>query len=774
MNPDILIEQKRVDHVINIISSQIAHVEKETGKRHEEVTDIRRHFWDEVKVNTDTFDDFLETVLSLRQQAQVLTVSQSTHKQAKNRLSSLTRMKEKPYFGRIDLIEEGNEEAEPIYIGLSTLTDETGDDFLVYDWRAPIAGVYYDYPPGPAEYHTPGGVIKGLLEKKWQYLIEDGHLQSMFDTSLTIGDEILQKALGKRTDTYMRSIVATIQQKQNQIIRHDNGKLLIVQGAAGSGKTSAAMQRIAYLLYKYRGYLKPDQVILFSPNAMFNHYVSNVLPELGEENMEQVTFQEYLDHRLSGEFEIEGPYEQLEYVLTSSEQPFYDARKASITFKASIDFFQMIYRYRKSLETEGMIFKGIKFKGIPIVTGEQIRERFYGEDQHLRLHNRLEKLKEWIQSKLDITEKEERGKAWVEEEIELLSKEDYHKAEKHLAKKDPSFDYADEFDTLSRCVVRKRFKRIRKWVNGYSFVDVKKIYQQLYKDTSVSTEKLNIPKNWTAICHLTLGSLEEGKLLYEDATPYLLLKELLLGFQSNTYIKHVLIDEAQDYSSFQFEFIKRLFPAAKLTVLGDFNQAIFAHAQHHVDFNTLSTLYGADETIAVKLDQSYRSTRPIIDFTRELVPDGEQIIPFERQGKKPVLTSASSKEELHRHIVRKVEEWKKEQYHSIAILCKSAAESEEAFAALGEIPHLKLIERGALQYEQGAVVIPAYLAKGIEFDAVIIYNASMDIYKDHSLQRLFYTACTRAMHELQLYSVGKETPFLEGVSANLFIREEME
>ena len=218
----------------------------------------------------------------------------------------------------------------------------------------------------------------------------------MFDTSLTIGDEILQQVLGKGTDKHMHSIVATIQQEQNRIIRHDRGRLLIVHGAAGSGKTSAALQRIAYLLYKYRDSLNADQIILFSPNSMFNSYVSNVLPELGEENMQQVTFQEYLDHRLSKEFQVENPYEQLEYVLTAVNTPSYKSRVASIRFKASTLFFEAIKSYRKSLELSGMLFKDIIFRGKPIVTAEQIAERFYSSDTSLRFHNRLEKLKDWL------------------------------------------------------------------------------------------------------------------------------------------------------------------------------------------------------------------------------------------------------------------------------------------------------------------------------------------------------------------------------------------
>ncbi|MCR8847533.1 UvrD-helicase domain-containing protein [Rossellomorea sp. SC111] len=763
MKSEIRHEQKRVDVVIDNIMRQIETLETETGRRKEEVEETRKHFWDEVKVNTDTFDDFLETVIALRQQAQSLTVSESTHKQALKKLSALHRMKGKPYFGRIDFTEEG-ERTERVYIGISTLTDQTGEDFLIYDWRAPISSVYYDYPPGQAEYTTPGGIIRGKVESKWQYLIRDGVIESMFDTSLTIGDEILQEVLGKRTDTHMHSIVATIQQKQNQIIRHDHGRLLIVQGAAGSGKTSAVLQRIAYLLYKYRETLKADQIVLFSPNSMFNSYVSQVLPELGEENMEQVTFQEYLDHRLSTEFQVEGPYDQLEYVLTKEDsRQTYETRTASIQFKASTDFFEAIKSYRKSLESSAMKFKGIKFRGRKIVTAEEITERFYTCNGTLRFHNRLEKLTEWLLSLIDQAEKHERMEPWVEEAIELMSNEQYHKARKHFRKRDIADDYEVEYEALRKLIVRKRFKKLRKWINSLQYVDVKIIYQQLFADPLKisSLIRKKTPEKWECICESTLKMLEEGKLNYEDATPFLLLKELILGFQTNTSIKHVLIDEAQDYSPFQFEFIKRLFPSAKMTVLGDFNQAIFAHAHEHVDFSNLTDLYGPDETDQINLTESYRSTKPIIEFTRRLVPGGEHISAFERDGERPAITTVTDHDELHDRIAGKIEKWKAHGYHSIAVICKTAAESERVFSLLNHEVNLKLMKSVSLEYEHGVVVIPAYLAKGIEFDAVIIYDASANTYGDESLRRLFYTACTRAMHQLQLYTIGKPTHFIE-------------
>ncbi|MDX1771090.1 MAG: UvrD-helicase domain-containing protein, partial [Planococcaceae bacterium] len=236
--------------------------------------------------------------------------------------------------------------------------------------------------------------------------------------------------------------------------------------------------------------------------------------------------------------------------------------------------------------------------------------------------------------------------------------------------------------------------------------------------------------------------------------------ELIQGFQTNSSIKHVLVDEAQDYSPFQFEFLKRLFPRARMTVLGDFNQAIFAHASEMNDFDTLMSLYGIDETEVINMTRSYRSTKPIIEFTSKLVPNGNQIIPFERDGEKPELTQVHDHTELHRSIVSKVETLRSLRYNSIAIICKSFEESKSAYEALSIIDDIKLLKKGSDEYEQGVVVIPSYLSKGIEFDAVIIYNASKDVYGDESLRRVFYTACTRAMHSLQIYSVGEPTPLL--------------
>lgn len=761
LNKDIHKAQAYLDRVMRTIAKKIDDVEADSAKRKEEVIHIRKHFWDDLKVNMDTFDDYLETIIGMRQQAQDLSVIQSTHKHSYDRLERLKRIEKSPYFGRIDFREEGTDEADRVHIGVATVTDEDNEEILIYDWRAPISSVYYDYPPGPAEYVTPSGTIEGELEKKWQYTIRDGVIESMFDTSLTIGDEILQGVLGQGTNKHMQSIVATIQKEQNYIIRNISGKLLVVQGAAGSGKTSAALQRIAYFLYQFRDTLTADQIILFSPNSMFSNYVSHVLPELGEENMQQETFQDYLDYRLKEDFKVEDPYDQLEYLLECESHPHYQTRRASIPFKASSTFFEGMKKYREALESSGMLFRNIKFRGEMIVSSEEITDAFYKENTSLRFLNRIEKLKEWLLKKIDQVEKEERKKAWVQEEIELLDKDELQKVFNQLEEDAYDF-YGKEKRMLQRSIVRRRMKSLRKKIEALEFIHVKKVYKQLFDQSMAETlwNPEDVPAEWEEICLLTCEMVDRGELYQEDATPFLLLKELIQGFQSNSAIKYVLIDEAQDYSIFQFEFIKRLFPAARMTVLGDFNQAIFAHSGDLTDFDALSGLYGPDETELVRLERSYRSTKQIIEFTRGLVPEGEQIKAFEREGEQPTLNVVNDKAALHEAIRSKAEELRERGSETVAIICKSAAESAAAYESLHAIEGLTLVKKNTEEYQKGVVVIPAYLAKGIEFDSVIIYNASKEVYGDETVRRLFYTACTRAMHHLHLYSAGEPTPLL--------------
>ncbi|MED0857894.1 RNA polymerase recycling motor HelD, partial [Bacillus pseudomycoides] len=428
-------EQHRVKEVVGKIEKHIDTLEQYTSAATKDVVQIRKHFWDDVTVNVDNTEEAIETAASIKQQAELLSEREQSHRHAYNQLKGLQRLQQSPYFGRVDFLEDGEKSEDAIYLGIHSFYDEQTEQFLVYDWRAPISSLYYDYSVGRAKYEAPNDTISGEMTLKRQYVIRNGRIVSMFDTGVTIGDKLLQEVLGNNANTQMKSIVSTIQKEQNQIIRNEKSRLLVVQGAAGSGKTSAALQRVAYLLYRYRETLHADQIVLFSPNSMFNSYVSTVLPELGEDNMKQTTFQEYLERHIDKKFELEDPFTQMEYVLTRMEEKSYKTRLEGIRYKASSDFIEVVDQYVSYLKREGMLFKDIKFRGEVLISKEQIKEQFYKFDPSIRIPNRIKLISEWLLKELKEQEKIERKKLWVEEEVQLLDKETYAKVHQKLQKR---------------------------------------------------------------------------------------------------------------------------------------------------------------------------------------------------------------------------------------------------------------------------------------------------------------------------------------------------
>ncbi|TJY41758.1 helicase [Cohnella pontilimi] len=792
-------EQERLNHVTEKLQERIAELEPEVAGLRNQAGDIRKRFWEEVTVNTSTEEDFEETFYSIRQQEALLSERERSYRLRMQQWKSMNRLLQSPYFGRIDFREDGQDFSEQVYIGVSSFVDSDGMSFLVYDWRTPIASMYYDYSPGAAAYDTPGGRVEGTMELKRQYQIREGRLQNVFDTSITIGDELLQQALGKGSDAQMKSIVATIQKEQNAIIRDDQSRMLIVQGAAGSGKTSAALQRVAYLLYKHRERLGADQIVLFSPNPMFNSYVSTVLPELGEENMQQTTFQEYLEYGLGQELRLEDPFDQIEYVLTEQSTREYEARVRGIEYKASAAFLQALQRYAGWLEREGMRFNSIRFRDRDLISAKQMETQFYSYDPAVRLANRVAMMQEWLQKELALLERKEREALWVQEELNYLDKEQYAAAYQALHKERGVFDFAEQYEEvremlhnkrrrdegdfdyaereenlLRRMIVKEHFKPLRRSVKRMSFIDMAGLYVQLFNNKNAyqtMTNETDVPELWPDICEQTKEKLGRLQLFYEDATPYLVLKELVEGVRMNTEVRHIFVDEGQDYSMFQYELLKKLFPRARMTVLGDFGQAIFPQATELYGADSpLIRLYGESETSLVRLVRSYRSTREIVEFTKPLLPSGKEIVPFERSGKKPVLSQTDSREQRAARIAEHIATLQAEGFNSIAVITKTAAESSEAFDLLTAqgCPSLRLITKQTPTFEKGTLIIPAYLAKGVEFDVVLIYDASSRTYHRESERKLFYTACTRAMHRLLLYATGEWTRFVQAVDTSLY------
>ncbi|GIP14736.1 DNA helicase [Paenibacillus montaniterrae] len=792
-------EQERLDYVSEKLKARIAELEPLVSELHNQASDIRRRFWEDVTVNTSSEEEFEETFYAIKQQAALLSERERGHKLLKQQWKSLNRLLPSPYFGRIDFVEDGQTAIEQIYIGVSSFVDEDELSFLIYDWRTPIASLYYDHSLGAAYYDTPIGRITGTMELKRQYQIHNGQLRNMFDASVTIGDELLQQALAKGADSQMKSIVSTIQKEQNAIIRDDHSRLLIVQGAAGSGKTSAALQRVAYLLYKNRDTLKADQIVLFSPNPIFNSYVSTVLPELGEENMQQTTLQEFLEYWLGSSLSLEDPFDQIEYVLTAQSTANYEARLQGIKYKASEAFLQALQNYAQWLEREGMLFKGITFRDRELISGEQIRTQFYSYDSSLRVSNRIELLQRWLMQELKQLERKECNASWVEEEINYLDNEQYAEVFSKLHKEREVLDLAEHYaigseiifnkrredegdfnfaereeELLKQMIVKSSFKPLRQGVKKLAFIDIHALYTQLFDDTAAYREKTGeseLPELWPEICQQTKQKLDRHELYYEDATPYLYLKELIEGVRTNKEIRHVFVDEGQDYSPFQYEYLKKLFPRARMTVLGDFGQAIYMQSTNLQHANSpLLRLYGEAETSLIRLTRSYRSTREIVEFTKMLLTDASDIVPFDRSGAKPLLVKLAGEEQREQRMLSDIAALQADGFESIAIITKTAAESRAAYEALQQqgSEAVQLITKETATFQKGVMVIPVYLAKGVEFDAVLIYEASAQAYNHENERKLLYTACTRAMHQLLLYSTGEWSPLLQGIHPDLY------
>ncbi|MDR6885093.1 RNA polymerase recycling motor HelD [Bacillus sp. 3255] len=833
-------EKRRVEEVTAQMSVKITELTEQVGLVQSDVVEIRKHYWDEVTMDMSTTEDAMESIASMRQQSEVLAERERTHRQASKTLGNLKRLVSSPYFGRIDFIERGDQTAEAVYLGIASFLDEEEGLYLVYDWRAPISSLYYDYAPGEVAFTTPGGTVEGRMELKRQYVIRDGQIRLMFDTGVTIGDELLKQVLSKSSDAHMKTIVATIQSEQNRIIRNDQARMLIVQGAAGSGKTSAALQRVAYLLYKHRETLSADQMVLFSPNPLFNHYVSNVLPELGEENMQQTTYQAYLEHRLGAMFDVEDAYMQLEYVLTQGQEradyegapelleEAYAARISGIQYKSSTSFLEVIEAYKKRLEHAGMRFHPIRFQEKEVLGADRLTARFYSFDPSIRLPNRLELMKGWIVEQLESFAEQEMEEPWIDEEIELLSNEDYHKAYMKLRKMEgglnASFDdYEQERHLLAQVVMKEHLKPVRSAVKRLEFVDLVGLYGQLFGlraedgveaeaveggavgtglgvgagarvgvdggteagaeadaaaearvEVEATTEMADMPAFWPQICKRTLEELAHSRLPYEDTTPFLYMMEAVLGFRTNASVRHVIIDEAQDYSPFQLAYLKRLFPRSRMTALGDLNQAIFSHASAYSEIDPIAALYGPEQTEVIRLFRSYRSTREIVEFTRGIVPGGDAIKPFTRDGALPRVVVASDRGSLHSGLAAEVNRLLGEGYASIAIITKTASESALAHQALTPLLQAApgLITKDSPTFEPGVLVIPSYLAKGVEFDAVLIYDGSHHQYGRENERKLFYTACTRAMHELCIFTLGEPSQFITSQPRDTYVNVE--
>ncbi|MDI6619462.1 MAG: RNA polymerase recycling motor HelD [Clostridiales bacterium] len=720
-------EENRLEMIKRFITNRLQYILGENDKFKNELIDTQKEMRENVTIAPSSLYDIDGIAQAWQYQTEIKREARA-YKFTFVQSERLKKMLYFPYFGRIDFMEDGEKLTEQIYIGIGNLIDEDKKECLIYDWRAPVSSMFYDYETGRASYECPDGLIEGDLTLKRQYKISNGKIDYMFDSNLKIDDEILQEILAKSVDNKMKTIVMTIQREQNKAIRDDNHQLLIVQGPAGSGKTSIALHRIAYLLYKHRKNVGAKNIVIFSPNQIFNDYISDVLPQLGEENMYQTTFMEYAEKVLQDAVKIEDMNGQMEYLLCCPNENKYKYRIQSIKLKASKHFLDILKNYAGYLENMDYNFKDIAYKGKVIISGEEINTLFHRDYAYFPVEVRMKKIKRRIFFLL---------KPYERERIKEI---------RERMKNSAQYYSEDEIKFGSVRNVIKEFRPLKDNAREMTAISFYDAYIKLFENRQFFA---GCPmQDYEEMKHITISSISQGKINYEDVAPLIYLKNTLDGKFKRSLIKYMVIDEAQDYTPVQIEVLKQSFGSANITILGDMDQSINPYMNIE-KYEYIPEIFKDKSKIMINLSKSYRSTEEITTFSRRILTGRIDADFINRHGDKPVVYKLCDDDNLYDLLASDIKRLLSGGYKSIALICRTAARTDDLYKHIKDKINIGIIRNDDEEYRKGVVAIPSYLSKGLEFDAVIVPDA--ESYCGENERRLFYTVCTRALHELHMY-----------------------
>ena len=658
-------EKNYLNKTVSLVRKKISKLGQELYDDDSKVLEFKKLIWD-----THAEMDPTEMRNMMAESDLQVTIMQSKG----NYLQRLFRVQNKPYFGSIRF--KDNEGEEDIYIGITHIEDKL--NYYVHDWRSPICSMFYDFETGPAYYKAPAGIIKGEITRKRQYIIEDAELKNIFDNDLNISDSLLQKVLAEESSDKMKNIVNTIQEEQNKVIRNTKDKNLIVEGIAGSGKTSVALHRIAFLLYRIPN-LTSNNVVVFTPNKVFSEYISNVLPELGEENTYDMTFYDLLCQNINEYKDIEN--------FTDFISRYYKDNISDynlIKYKQSDEIINDIDNYINNLLTKVKFTNKLEYDDFIEVDTDELNNMLTYKYKNFPLFERI----------------------------------------KEISKRIASNNYKGSIKNASS--IEKKLKELLNIK-----LDLKVIFNDFYNSNYFKykhKEKVN-----------------DKYLYYEDACIFLYIKSLLVGFNTNHVIRQIVIDEAQDYNKLQYLIIKKTFKTSNYTILGDTNQTINPYYKYN-SLEELTSIF--DSSKYITLTKTYRSTGKIIDYTNKILglshvtsirnDKASDIIFRNNVTKNDFLTDINNLKNTSK---------------SIAIITKNDKEAEDVYNLLKDNTDIILID-GFSHIKRDLVVVPSYIAKGLEFDSVIIYTDIDNKYQEKD-KYLYYVACTRAQHNLIIYNNDK-------------------
>ena len=710
-------EEKRLAQTISLAEEQLKQAKEAADKKKSEIIEAKK----DVRENTEhgitslyTSDGF-EALVELSQYINPVTDKIIDYEEEEHKILLLEKMIKSPYFARIDFKFDDEDEFEKIYIGRSSLRKNSYQEMYVYDWRSPIASIFYRFMTGEAFYDAPCGRVTGELNLKRQYEIKNGKLEYFFDSDVQIVDEFLRQLLSQNTTAKMKAIVETIQHEQDVVIRDMENDLLMVQGVAGSGKTSIALHRAAYLMYQgLQTKLSANNIMIISPNSIFEQYISNVLPELGEDNVISSVFEDILSALLIGR-KIQSRNDFLENLIVNSK--YKEISRNSIEFKTSSFFREILDQFLIDIPRQWIEFEDVYYEGKCVVSRQILKDKILGRTE-TPLGIKLEQLEDYILEQIFGTGK---GRG--------------HKEEKNLIKQE-----------------------IQKFIK----IDIVELYKILFSNEAYFYSLLqnsNLSQGIKSIWEYTRENLEADRLYYDDAIAIAYLYLKIYGTNKYKNIKQVVIDEAQDYYPLQYEIFNLVFSNAKFTILGDMKQTL-AKKEDISFYEQIQKILNKKKSSLIMLDKSFRCTNEILNFSLKFIEKSSQIKSFNRNGDSPKVYIADNSEIFIDEIVKEIKLCQEKGFQSICLICKTEKNSIYLFNKIKHKLDIQLIKNGSVSDLQGVFILPVYMSKGLEFDAVLIFDADSQNYHDEDDKNLLYVACTRALHKLSLFCENEVSPLI--------------
>ena len=689
---EFLQEEQNLELTLNLLSKEILNYIQKRKDVADYILEYRKKFIEEYRDDEDKVMEYFDHERYVKEEM---------YRTIDRKLAEFTKLKESPYFGKVNFEDDGY--AEQIYVGRYGLTPEGSFDAAIVDWRAPVASLFYKGTLGKTSYKSPDGEVPVDILARRQIMVKKGKLEGFFDSDVDVKDDILQMILSSNAGEKLKDIVMTIQKEQDEIIREERMKVVVVNGVAGSGKTTIALHRVAYLLYNFREQLG-DKVLILGPNDIFIDYIGDVLPTLGESNVNQQTFAHFAIKEIGLNEPVVDFTAYLEEVLKGNEEVIKE-----IKYKAGEGFISILDKKCEELEANYFNFKPVKFFDEEVVGLEEINELFEKHYKYMPLFRRSQKIKRVITSKL----KDKRDElvrnlnAEVKDKLANLSEEELVIEQNNI-----------EFQRRIRVreIVRELMKQkenLEDWIDNESIVDI-------YKEFT-NTDELS----------------------YLDLPAILYLMIKLDGKKTKQDIKHIVIDEAQDYSMLQFIVLKELTGCRSYTIVGDANQRLIKVEEEPAMLKLKLLFGGFVKNYA--LNKSYRSTFQIMEYASKLL-DENAIVPFVRKGKYDVEeVEVNDEDDLIDTILETLEEYDDENYDNIAIITKDKNDLKNIAPELKKFTKILAFDREDVIYRGGKVIVPSYYAKGLEFDGVIIVN-----FDDNTDDLVKYIMATRALHRLKI------------------------